>query len=149
MSLFKAFQMISRLEVVIRRQRSGQSPSVQDTTPASVCSAAAAAEDRDMKTILKIATTAMILLAGLGLGRTSAQGVGSRSIEQYTCKDVMREHGGNRDVTIAFLHGYLLGKSGSATFDIDALHKQTSDFIERCLDNPGEKAVDVMSKIKS
>ncbi len=102
-----------------------------------------------MKTILKIATTAMILLAGLGLGRTSAQGVGSRSIEQYTCKDVMREHGGNRDVTIAFLHGYLLGKSGSATFDIDALHKQTSDFIERCLDNPGEKAVDVMSKIKS
>jgi hypothetical protein len=24
---------------------------------------------------------------------------------------VMREHGGNRDVTIAFLHGYLLGKS--------------------------------------
>jgi len=102
-----------------------------------------------MKTIHKIAMTAMILLAGLGLGRTSAQGVSSRSIEQYTCKDVMREHGGNRDVTIAFLHGYLLGKSGSSTFDIDVLHKQTGDFIERCLDNPGEKAVDVMSKIKS
>jgi hypothetical protein len=141
--------MISRLEAVIRRQRSGQSPSAQDTTLASVYSAAVAAEDHDMKTIRKIATTAVILLAGLDLGRTSAQSVSSRSIEQYTCKDVMREHGSNRDVTIAFLHGYLLGKSGSSTFDIDALHKQTSDFIERCLDNPGVKAVDVMSKIKS
>jgi hypothetical protein len=52
-------------------------------------------------------------------------------------------------VTVAFLHGYLLGKSGSSTFDVDALHKQTSDFIERYLDNPGEKAVDVTSKIES
>jgi hypothetical protein len=101
-----------------------------------------------MKTSRKVATTAVILLAGLGLGRTSAQGVNSRSIEQYTCKDVMREHGANRDVTIAFLHGFLLGKSGGSKFDLDILHKQTSDFIERCLDNPAEKAVDAMAKVK-
>jgi hypothetical protein len=140
--------MIWQLEAGTRRQRSAQSPSAQDTTPASACLAAAAAEDRDMKTSRKIATTAMILVAGLGLGRTSAQGVNSRSIEQYTCKDVMREHGANRDVTIAFLHGFLLGKSGGAKFDLDILHKQTSDFIERCLDNPAERAVDAMSKVK-
>jgi HdeA/HdeB family len=101
-----------------------------------------------MKTSRKIATAAMVLLAGLGLGRTSAQGVNGRSIAQYTCKDVMREHGDNRDVTIAFLHGFLLGKSGGSTFDLDTLHKQTSDFIEHCLDNPAERAVDAMSKVK-
>jgi hypothetical protein len=101
-----------------------------------------------MKTSRKVATIAMILVAGLGLGRTSAQGVNSRSIEQYTCKDVMREHGANRDVTIAFLHGFLLGKSGDSKFDLDILHKQTSDFIERCLDNPAERAVDAMAKVK-
>jgi len=28
------------------------------------------------------------------------------------------------------------------------LHKQTSDFIEYCLDNPTAKAVDAMSRIK-
>ena len=61
----------------------------------------------------------------------------------------MREHGSNRDVTIAFLHSYLLGKSGRSTFNIDDLHKQTSAFIEYCLDNPGERAVDAMTKIKS
>jgi hypothetical protein len=77
-----------------------------------------------------------------------AQDANSRTVEQYSCKDVMREHGSNRDVTIAFLHGYLLGKSGRSTFNIEDLHKQTSAFIEYCLDNPGERAVDAMAKIK-
>ena len=81
-------------------------------------------------------------------GPISAQDANTRTVDQYTCKDVMREHGGNRDVTIAFLHGYLLGKSGRATFNIDDLHKQKSAFIERWLDNPSESDVDAMSKIK-
>ncbi len=102
-----------------------------------------------MKTGHKFATAAVALLIALGLGQRFAQADNSRSIEQYTCKDVMRESGANRDVTIAFLHGFLLGKSGSSTFDLDVLHKQTSDFIEHCLDNPGEKALDAMLKIKS
>ena len=102
-----------------------------------------------MKSGRKIATSAALFLAGLGLGPTLAQGVNSRTVEQYSCKDVMREHGSNRDVTIAFLHGFLLGKSGSSTFDLDTLHKQTSDFIEYCLDHPAERAVDAMSKVKN
>jgi HdeA/HdeB family len=77
-----------------------------------------------------------------------AQDANGRAVEQYSCKDVMREHGSNRDVTIAFLHGYLLGKSGRSTFNTDDLHKRTSAFIEYCLDNPGERAVDAMAKIK-
>lgn len=71
-----------------------------------------------------------------------------RTVEQYLCKDVVRENGANRDVAIAFLHGYILGKSGSSKFDLEVLHKQTDDFIEQCLDNPAQKAVDVMAKIK-
>jgi hypothetical protein len=102
-----------------------------------------------MKYGRRLAIGAFVLLVALGWGRAEAQQGNTRTVEQYTCKDVMREHGGNRDVTIAFLHGYLLGKSGGSTFDTEVLHKQTSDFIERCLDNPGEKAVDVMAKIKS
>jgi hypothetical protein len=101
-----------------------------------------------MKTSRKITASAAILLAALGLDRASAQTANMRTIEQYTCKDVMREHGDNRDVSIAFLHGYLLGKSGGTTIDLDVLHKQTSDFIEHCLDNPTEKAVDAMSALK-
>ena len=88
------------------------------------------------------------LLAAISLTPASAQKAETRSIEQYTCKDVMREHGSDRDVAIAFLHGFLLGKSGISTFDRAALHRQTKEFIERCLDNPGDKAVDAMAKVK-
>jgi hypothetical protein len=101
-----------------------------------------------MKMSRTIAIGAVIFFTGLSLGPALAQDANGRSIAQYTCKDVMRESGSNRDVAIAFLHGYLLGKSGGATFDLDMLHKQTGAFIEHCLDNPTEKAVDAMSKVK-
>jgi hypothetical protein len=41
----------------------------------------------------------------------------------------------------------MLGKSGSAKFNPDVLHKQTGDFIERCLTNPNEKAMDAMAMV--
>ena len=100
-----------------------------------------------MKTYHTVALGALIL-SGLGVSLAAAQSANTRTINQYSCKDVMREHGDNRDVTIAFIHGYLLGRSAGTNFDIDLLHKQTSDFIEYCLDHPGEKAVDAMAKIK-
>lgn len=77
-----------------------------------------------------------------------AQQTTDRSVEQYTCKDIMRESGSNRDTSIAFLHGYLLGKSGGSEFNIEALTKQTDAFIDRCLDNPAEKAEDAMLQTK-
>ena len=60
----------------------------------------------------------------------------------------MRESGGNRDVAIAFLHGYLLGKSGGSAFNVETLRKQTDAFIDRCLDNPAQRAVDAMGVAK-
>jgi len=96
---------------------------------------------------LVISITAALLFS-FNLGAGFAQQPKVRSVEQYSCKDVIRESGTDREVAIAFLHGFLLGKSGTSTFDLDVLHKQTNDFIERCLDNPGERALDVMAKIK-
>lgn len=90
-----------------------------------------------------VSTTIFITAAGY------AQDTGDRTIEQFACKDVMRDSGSNRDVAIAFLHGFLLGKSGSSKFNIELLKKQTDLFIDRCLDNPSEKALDVMSKVKN
>ena len=72
-----------------------------------------------------------------------------RAIEQYTCKDVLREAGASRDVAIAFLHGFLLGKSGSSKFNVEALQKQTDAFVDGCLDSPQAKAEDVMARIKN
>jgi hypothetical protein len=78
----------------------------------------------------------------------SAQDKGDRTVEQYSCKDVMRESGANRDVAIAFLHGFIVGKSGDNKFNVETLRKQTDAFIERCLENPGLKAFDAMNEVK-
>jgi len=94
------------------------------------------------------ATILALLFAAAAPGPVRAQDSKDRTVEQYTCKDVMRESGSNRDVVIAFLHGYLLGKSGSSKFNLDVLRKQSDDFIERCLDNPAEKAVEAAAKVK-
>lgn len=95
---------------------------------------------------------AMALAALLSAASAQAQDrkpdAGDRSVEQYTCKDVMRESGGNRDVAIAFLHGFLLGQSGGSAFNVETLRKQTDAFIERCLDNPGLKALEAMTAAK-
>ena len=95
----------------------------------------------------RLALSAAILL--VGFSHAFAQQGNSRTIEQYLCKDVIREHGDNRDVAIAFLQGFTLGKTGSSAFDLDALHKQTTAFIEYCLDHPSEKAFDAMAKVKN
>jgi hypothetical protein len=81
-------------------------------------------------------------------GLAAAQDNLNRAIEQYKCRDVMRESGNNRDIAIAFLHGYLLGKSGSQNFNLDAIHKQTEAFMDHCLSNPDGKAVDSMIAVK-
>ncbi|HEY8274404.1 MAG TPA: HdeA/HdeB family chaperone [Pseudolabrys sp.] len=89
---------------------------------------------------------AAVLLAG-AIAPIVAQDSKDRAVEQYSCKDIMRESGANRDVAIAFLRGFMLGKSGSTKFNLDVLHKQSDDFIERCLANPDEKAMDAMAKV--
>ena len=77
-----------------------------------------------------------------------AQDSKARNIEQYTCKDIMREGDDSRTTDIAFLHGYLLGKSGSGAYDVEAMAKQTNSFVDYCLDHPNEKAVAAMMKSK-
>jgi len=77
-----------------------------------------------------------------------AQDGKDRTVDQYKCRDVMRENGDNRDNAIAFLHGYLLGKSGGQSFNLDVLHRQTQAFVELCLSNPDSKAVDQMTAVR-
>jgi len=96
--------------------------------------------------ILKPAAFACAIV--IAASAAHAQDKGDRNVAQYSCKDVMRESGGNRDVAVAFLHGYLTGKSGGDRFNVEMLRKQTDAFIERCLDNPGMKAVDAMTEAK-
>jgi len=102
------------------------------------------------KQLFVVAALATATMTGSVQAQTPApaQDQGDRAIEQYACKDILRDSGANRDVAIAFLHGYLLGKSGGSKFNLDKLRSQTDAFIERCLDNPAEKAEQAMITVK-
>jgi HdeA/HdeB family len=100
--------------------------------------------------LLSVATAVLgAALGWIGSAHAQTQSDQSRSdrmIELFTCKDVMRQPNTNREIAIAFLHGYLLGKSGSSRFNVEILEGQSNAFIEQCLDNPQSKAIDVMMK---
>ena len=95
----------------------------------------------------KIVLAGVGIAIGLSAAPLSAQETNERTIDQYLCKDVLRE-ASNRDVAVAFLHGYLLGRSGGSKFNVQVLREQTDKFIDSCLDHPGDKAVDVMTRVK-
>ena len=95
--------------------------------------------------------TCMNVLAGAVIfsavaGSAIAQDNGDRTVDQYTCKDILRENGAPREVAIGFLHGYVLAKGGGTKFNIETMLKQTDAFIDHCLDNSKDKAIDAMMK---
>src|SRR5262249_33475357 len=101
------------------------------------------------RTVVKLALAATTLAGAFQLSAALAQDSQTRTIEQYTCKDIMREAGADRITPNAFLQGFLLGNGGTRIFNLGALNKQTTNFIEGSLNSPADKAVDVMAKLKS
>jgi hypothetical protein len=97
---------------------------------------------------IQLGTLTMVLAGTLAVCSAHAQSQPDRAIEQFTCKDVMREPDQNREVAIAFLHGFLLGRSGDSKFNVETLEKQTDAFVNECLDNPQARAEEVMLKLK-
>ena len=63
-----------------------------------------------------------------------------------SCKEIMRLSGGDRDIALAFAHGYMLGKKGTTRYNVDALAKITDQFIDYCLDHPAENALQSFEK---
>jgi len=70
-----------------------------------------------------------------------------RDFGTLSCKQVMRLSGEDRDIAIAFAHGYVLGKKGTTQYDVDALARVTDQFIDYCLDHPGENAMQSFEKL--
>jgi len=55
-----------------------------------------------MKPMYRAASLCAAILFGVSIASVWAQDSKDRTVEQYTCKDIMRESGANRDVAIVF-----------------------------------------------
>ena len=82
----------------------------------------------------------------LVLAGTAETADAKRDFATLACRDVMRLSGAERDIALAFTHGYMLGKKGTTQYDVDALAQITDQFIDYCLDHPAENALQSFEK---
>ena len=84
---------------------------------------------------------ALVVTGAASLPMTAGAQEDEGKLTDTSCRDVMILSGADRDTTIAFFHGYLIGKLGKTTVDLDKLTDSTEAFLNACLDNPKAKAV--------
>ena len=95
--------------------------------------------------------TALLLVAGPGAtqqpAKAAAKSDQSDDLDRYLCKDVMRMTGDDRIIATAVLHGYTLGKKNATKYVPAELSKITDSFVEHCLSNPNDKALQAFTKL--
>ena len=69
-----------------------------------------------------------------------------KDLKDSQCKDIMILSGQDREIAIAFAHGYVLGKKNTTRYVPEELGKATDDFMDYCLDHPKENALAAFEK---
>jgi hypothetical protein len=100
------------------------------------------------KTLRNLVTAAVTSALFVGGSTIAAKEPSTqKDLNDFLCKDVMRLSGGERELALAFVHGYRLGKKNTTQYEIEALSAVTDSFIDHCLDHPGDKALAAFEKI--
>ena len=101
-----------------------------------------------MKSVKSVAASvAVSILMALGVaGAAYAGDEQVKNVNEFLCRDILRVAGDERDIAVAFMHGYLLGKSGKDTFNREKLSAATDNFIEACLGDVNGVAVKTLQQ---
>ena len=70
----------------------------------------------------------------------------TKDFKDNTCKDIMILSGEDREIAIAFAHGYMLGKKNTTRYVPEELGKATDNFMDYCLDHPKDNALAAFEK---
>ena len=70
----------------------------------------------------------------------------TRDLKNNQCRDVMILSGEDREIAIAFAHGYMLGKKNTTRYVPAELGEATDKFMDYCLDNPKDNALAAFEK---
>ncbi len=107
-----------------------------------------------IRSLISAAAVAAVLLLVAEHGATQpaktdqpAKSAKADDLDNYLCKDVMRMSGEDRVIATAALHGYTLGKKGATKYVPAELSKITDSFVEHCLNNPNDKALQAFTKL--
>jgi hypothetical protein len=100
---------------------------------------------KSLRNLLTAAVTFALFVGGSAA--LAEEPSNKKDLSEFLCKDVMRLSGNEREYSLAFVHGYRLGKKGTTQYEIEALAAITDKFIDHCLDNPNDKALEAFEKI--
>jgi hypothetical protein len=106
---------------------------------------------RRVRTLMSAAAVAaaLLLVAEQGAAQSAKpdRSVKSDDLESFLCKDVMRMSGEDRVIATSVLHGYTLGRKNVTKYVVAELSKITDSFVEHCLNNPNDKALQAFTKL--
>ena len=99
-----------------------------------------------------VIASALLLVAGHGATQPTktdkpAKTDSGDDLDRFLCKDVMRMSGDDRVVATSVLHGYTLGKKGTTKYVVADLTRITDAFVEHCLSNPNDKALQAFARL--
>lgn len=83
---------------------------------------------------------ALVTAASAALAEEPVKGI--TDITAVTCKDIMSSDDRGRELSMAYMHGYLHGKAGNTSLELDKNAAITDKVRDSCLDNPGAKFVE-------
>jgi hypothetical protein len=98
-----------------------------------------------VRNLVTAAVTSTLFIGGLAIAAEDAST--QKDLGTFMCKDVMRLSGSEREISLAFVHGYRLGKMDTTKYEIEALADLTDRFIDYCLDNPNDNALATFEKL--
>ena len=95
--------------------------------------------------VLAVAVTFSVLSIG-GSAALAGELSEPKDLKDSQCKDVMILSGEDREIAIAFAHGYMLGKRNTTRYVPAELGEATDKFMDYCLDNPKDNALAAFEK---
>jgi hypothetical protein len=99
-----------------------------------------------VKKILCFGVLGMIFVFSPALAEETTLTGTTLDIGKLTCKELMRGNDSDRDVGIAFYHGFLAGKTNSQVINIHDTGAKTERVTDYCLSNPTSTVMDAFTK---
>lgn len=98
-----------------------------------------------MKTKFCVPTILLTLLS-MTIPASRIEALERLDLTTVSCKDMLLMEGDQRDSTIVFFHGMMIGKNGSTVLDAQTLSNTTDKVLEHCVNNPQDKLISVFEK---
>lgn len=100
-----------------------------------------------------LSALAVALAGALVAGTVHAQsapalGPQQQAINELECRTLLRLSGDERDFTLLYLHGFVSGRKNQLLLPIVDLSLATDKLIDRCIENPKDKALAVLEQVR-